>query len=241
MDITHPFRIVISGKSGKGKTTTLINLLVRDDIIDETFDELYIICPTFWTDNNYRIIKKNESTFIFNTYNEEVIEKIIKESSKNNSKKKMIVLDDILGETIKKGGVSTYQTQINKLLGNARHYNISVILSVQNIGQLNDGVLHNTDILIFYPTINELEFKKVKEKFAGNMTLPTFRKLCKFAWEDNSRNFLLINNHYKLNEPIYYKNFNKIIIDNKKFNVESESDTDSNTSSDTDFYYSESD
>ena len=82
----HPFRMILSGASGSGKTNLLLHLLTTKDIYKDYFDVIIICSPTAGKlDDSYNALATaNTKTVIriVNDLNPEIIEKIMEINKK---------------------------------------------------------------------------------------------------------------------------------------------------------------
>lgn len=99
--------IVSPPKGGKG--TLVQNLLLRESMYKDLFEEVYIISPTIYTDQTAHYSKVKYEDTCYDAYDDSIIDGIIK-----NQKRKIkiddektgyaLILDDLCGQFSKNGG-----------------------------------------------------------------------------------------------------------------------------------------
>ena len=133
----HPFRMVLSGASGSGKTNLLLHLLTTGDIYKNYFDVIIIISPTAGKlDDSYAALAEGNPKSVIRIVNDldpDVIEKIMDVSKKiilekkvHKSPKLLLVYDDVIGD---KKFMNT-KSFLHSFIA-SRHYNASVIICTQ--------------------------------------------------------------------------------------------------------------
>lgn len=133
----HPFRMILSGASGSGKTNLLLHLLTTKDIYKDYFDVIIICSPTAGKlDDSYNALSTaNTKTVIriVNDLNPEIIEKIMEINKKiilekqvHKSPRLLLVYDDVIGD---KKFMNT-KPFLHSFIA-SRHYNGSVIICTQ--------------------------------------------------------------------------------------------------------------
>jgi hypothetical protein len=133
----HPFRAILSGASGSGKTNLLLWLLTKDIIYKDFFDVIIILSPTAGKlDDSYAALAKSNSKSvirIINDITEDVIKtimstnkKIILEKKVHKSPKLLLIYDDIISN--KK--LMNTKAFLHSFVA-SRHYNASVIICTQ--------------------------------------------------------------------------------------------------------------
>ena len=99
-----------------------------------------------------------------------------------------------------------------KLLYNRRHIGsgISVIMTSQKYNKIPLEIRSVSTGIFFFETKNKSEIETLYDEY-GNMKRPDFNKLLAFVF-DKKYNFLYMNLLNPVN-AMYYKNFNKLSID----------------------------
>jgi hypothetical protein len=156
----HPFRGIISGASGSGKTQLILNLLSNKNYYKDYFDVIFILSPTAGElDDTYDILKpeeekKDPSTvdiakelkkkkketkiYFINNVTPKVIgdimktnENLIKKNGVENSPKILLLYDDVVSNKKLMGDEKFHHSFIA-----SRHYNASVFICTQKYNQV---------------------------------------------------------------------------------------------------------
>ena len=135
-DPDHPYRILITGGSGSGKTNELFNLIThRLDI-----DKIYLYAKDPYEAKHQFLIDKRESTdlkhlndsktFIkyLNGMNDDIC-KNIEEYNPNKKYKKLIVVDDMIADMLSNKKLNA---TVTKLFTRDRKLNISLVFITQS-------------------------------------------------------------------------------------------------------------
>ena len=133
----HPYRLLISGASGSGKSNLLLDLLCCSKKYKNYYDYIFVLSPTAGhLDDSYKALKKSckkTKLFIINELNPDQIQKImdtqeeiIKEKGLKKTPRILLIYDDIIND--KKFMNSK---EFIKSFVASRHYNMSVIVLTQ--------------------------------------------------------------------------------------------------------------
>jgi len=164
-----PFRLLIIGKSFlSGKSTVILNLLLREKFFKNDFDgdNIFIVSNNAM-DNKMRILKKEKDVDAgnFMEFSEPNLEAIYEEVEEraleaiNDGKKppnSLIVIDDVafsggLKESERKGTLS-------RIFCNGRHINLSIIVTAQKYSQLSTTMRSNcSGAILFSNSMHEVE------------------------------------------------------------------------------------
>lgn len=182
----HPFRLMLSGASGTGKTTLLLNMLLDKRFkLRDFFSIIFLFCPTAKVDPQFlklRDIIPEEN--IFTELSEEKLNeivsiqsKIVEKIGKKLSPSILIIFEDCITHKV-------LDTKAFKILFfRGRHMNFSLSISVQYFMGVPKSVRQNmSNIMIFRPMRSE---RKViaEELCPGSMELKEFGKMIDFATE----------------------------------------------------------
>lgn len=155
-----PFRLIIVGKSFlSGKSTVILNLLLRDNFYKDYFkgEDIYIISNNKM-DNKMRILKEEKDIDAdhFMEFSEENLEAIYEEVEEKcleyvaDGKKppnSLIVIDDVAFT----GGLKEkVNGTLSRIACNGRHINMSLIVSVQKHSQLSTVLRSNASGAILF-------------------------------------------------------------------------------------------
>lgn len=164
----HPFRWLVCGRSGSGKTTATIPF-VRKHIIPQV-NKVIAIVSTFSQPayDTLRAFIKPEDTFDFAS---EKVFALIKENliAHRFSQKVLLIIDDQAGTTAIHG--VGRKGPFNELIPNARHWNISIVLITQNLTSVTPALRDNADFLSVFYTTNEKEMNLLRKEFNPSFTV----------------------------------------------------------------------
>jgi len=155
-------RILILGRANQGKTTLLVNLLVRGGLIENS-ERCFICSTTYRADDKWRFVDpylRPGKDMIFLSFTEELVESIRDFSGtvNNNAKEWIFVFDDI-GRLLRSD--TKAEKIINTFISIARHKKCTVLFSAQSLVQTPMELRQNFDLLVLYKTINVNELKKI--------------------------------------------------------------------------------
>lgn len=139
-----PFTLIINGKAGSGKSHLLKYIMRETSKAEISFDYGIVFSNTAW-EGSFNYVPEQ---FVYEDYNEEVIEKLIK-LQEDNLKKKInkqafIILDDCCSEN------EYNSTILKKLFIMGRHYMISLILTTQYPHLVPPCLRSNSNFNVFF-------------------------------------------------------------------------------------------
>ena len=201
---------LVIGRSGSGKSTTVLHLLNSKSLLKGAFDIILYL-----SDSPDDLFKEHlhipDENFIKNM-SEEWLYKLI-DKQKNEIKKKGItkaksvclIFDDILSKSkFLKSNI------LKKLVCECRHYNISCIFNTQGYKSIPRVVRINCRGLILFPSsLNEM-IKFSEENCLPNMSNKRFLQLLQHCTSE-AYQFAFINHDAKNPHDKLRKNFNTII------------------------------
>ena len=163
-----PFRALITGLSGCGKSNLLINMIL--DIYKNAFSRIYIWSPSINVDSIWIPVKKyvkehmkidtDKEPCFFEEFNAEDMEKIIDtqhkviEYQKKHKMKKLFGILCILDDMSDDPRVSRHNKLLNSLYVRGRHNNVSIITSVQKVSTVPPIIRVNATHLFFFKVRN---------------------------------------------------------------------------------------
>ena len=141
----HPFRMILSGASGSGKSNLLLKFLCQKEFYKNYFDAIFIISPTASAgnglDDSYAALMKEckkTKLHIVNDLDPDVIEEIMSINKKNilenevhKSPRLLIVYDDVISHR----KFMTNKSFLHSFVA-SRHYNASVIICSQKFNAI---------------------------------------------------------------------------------------------------------
>jgi len=162
----HPCRLIIAGRSQKGKTTLLIKLLIK--YFMHQVDRIIIISPTYYHDVKWRLIDCNltKEDRIYTEYYPKVIIQLsnyVKTLSMMGLAT-LVVMDDLTYAARTQG---KSERLLNRLIADAVHFNTSVVVSVQRMVHTTMDMRENTDYFITFSNVNQGELSTIYKYFGG--------------------------------------------------------------------------
>lgn len=213
-----PFSILISGRSGSGKTNVLLNLLTRKEFYGNYFHYTVVFSPTAGNgDDMYDILKlpkenikndfsENDLNQLIQSRKAMIEEKGIEWTSKNS--RVLIILDDIIADTHFLNSPGAL-----KMFALLRHYLCSVVVLTQSYKKIPRSLRLNVNGTIIFPaTQSEVEIL-LDEITPAGLKKRDFERLITDATE-GQYDFLYINNHAEPGKRIR-QNIDNIIDLNK--------------------------
>jgi len=133
----HPFRGILSGCSGSGKSNLLINLLTNKKFYKNYFDVIFLISPTAGhLDDSYKALEKAKMKTmlcVINDITPDVIEDIMDKNKKlildmkvHKAPRILMCYDDIISDRKLMNSKSFLHSFVA-----SRHYNASVLICTQ--------------------------------------------------------------------------------------------------------------
>lgn len=192
----HPFRCLLSGGSGSGKTMLCLNLLKRKHFFKNYFDVIFLFSPTAGKDETQQLLNIPSSNICSDLDHEgpehldfifEVQQKEIESNGISDSDKILIIFDDIIS-SVKFLNSPIYK----KVLIQGRHSNISSITLTQKFHAIPRTLrLQMTDVFFFPSSRSEVE-RLVSEFTPPGKTKKQFEQLVNTA-TSGQYSFLYIN------------------------------------------------
>lgn len=155
------FSWLIVGARKSGKSNLIRNILLKNCYLGEFFESQYIFvfCPTVNLNHDYEALNIPADN-IFEGFDKSAIEEILKEQERliisygrERTPNVLILFDDCAY-----GSALHYNSILNKLAMNGRHYKISFVCLVQTLKSVAPKTRKNLDSLVFFPSnINEID------------------------------------------------------------------------------------
>jgi hypothetical protein len=213
-----PFRMIICGKSGLGKTSLLGSLLLLPEFYGKDFkgENIFIFSPL---KNDFKmetiIEQKNiPEENIFTEFDDDILNAIydnitddyemrVKEGLKPIHK--IVILDDLSFSGCLKGGL---YNSINRFFMNGRKHLASIIITSQKYSQISTGQRSNASSIIFYNS--SMKEKELLETDANY--LESKSKFMKMLSDNitNKRDFIVVNHSNELKDLYLNKDFETI-------------------------------
>ena len=186
-----PYRLLINGGSGTGKTNALLNLLSYQDGIDKIY--LYVRDP--YEDKYQYLIRKRQDTGIrhFNDPNAFIefssnindVYQNIDDYNPRKNKKIVIIFDDMITENLPK--------QVTELFIRSRKMNISVIFITQSYFRVPKDIRLNSTHFFLFKIPNNRELQQIAINHSADIDFKDFKKIYDDATRDRY-SFLVVDN-----------------------------------------------
>ena len=178
----HPYRILIIGVSGSGKTNTLLNLINNQPDIDK----IYLHAKDPYGDKYQFLIKKRESTglrhfndpkaFIEYSNDMQDVYKNINHYNPDKENKIVIVFDDMIADMINNKILNSIVTE---LFIRGRKINISLVFITQSYFKVPKDVRLNTTHFFIMRIPNKRELQQIAINHSSDMVFKDFVKIYK--------------------------------------------------------------
>ena len=211
-DNDWPFRMVIIGQSGSGKTNTLLHLI--NDL--HPIDKIYVYAKDIHEPKNEYLINKREQAGIkklndphaFIEYSDDMNDVLvdINDYNKNRNKKVLIVFDDMIADIEYN---KNFKQIIKELFYRARKINVSIVFITQSyLRALKDARLNSTHYIIMKIN-NKKELKRIAEEKSGHLDYKDFLKIYNYCTKE-PYSFMTIDARPTATIP-FKKNFNDLM------------------------------
>jgi len=209
-----PFSMMISGRSGGGKTNLMINLLTKENMYKNFFHTILVFSPTAGEyDDTYKNLKIPKDNYI-KDFNGDTLNTIIELRKKqikskgieyiSKNSRMLIILDDIIANRS-----FLESPEALKMFALLRHYLVSVIVMIQSYNKLPRALRLNCNAVMCFPALSS-EIETLKEEITpSGLTKKEFHKVIEYCTKGRY-DFLYINNHADPEKRIR-KNLDEII------------------------------
>jgi hypothetical protein len=201
-----PNSIMLSGRSGSGKSNLLMNLLTRKEFYGGYYHYIIVYSPTANKyDDTYKVLNLPDENFV-EDFGKEELENLIESRKKLIEEKGIawvaknsrvcIILDDIIANR----GFLESQTAL-KLFALLRHYLCSIVIAVQSYTKLPRALRLNCNAVFVFPTTQSEVEVLIDEITPSGLKKREFEKVLEYCTE-GQYDFLYVNNHAKPGERI---------------------------------------
>jgi len=218
-----PFRCLLCGASGLGKTNFLANMILKNEWYNKEFygDDIYIFSPLKNDNKMNTIISQKEipESNVFTEFDEDILKEIYDLSvrefeERTNAKKriynKLIILDDLSYSGVLR---AKQMGQINRVFCNGRKHNISIIITSQKYTQISPVQRSNFTSAVLYNTANS-QVEAIEQDVNFLKTRKAFKKMFRDN-VDEKRDFLYVNFSNEKKDIYLDKDFK--VIDQDKY------------------------
>jgi hypothetical protein len=191
--IQHPTRLFVCGRAQMGKTTALVQVILKNFM---HMDRYIVICPSFRSQETYSAIRhkfhekdihENPKPSKFKEIMDELFNFRAFAKSKGINPKTLILIDDMAGKSIihgnGKGAFANFATQVT-------HLNASCIVASQMPKTVDPNFRSNAENFMVFPSESEREMKWLNESFNSTIIYDKtdFREKVKQAWRGRDGN-----------------------------------------------------
>ena len=203
----HPYRILIIGGSGSGKTNTLLNLINEQNDIDK----IYLYARDLSEPKYEYLIKKREDAGIKHLDNpnafivcsntmDDVYEDIDNYNPKRD-KKVLIVFDDMIADIMTN---KRFQAIIKELFIRCRKLNISLVFITQTYFSVPKDVRLNSTHCLIMKINNRKELQNIVINDSADIDYKDFMKLYRECTKEPF-NFLTIDTMLPASNPLRFR------------------------------------
>ena len=209
-----PFSMMISGRSGSGKTNLLMNLLSRKEFLKGYFHYIIVYSPTAGKyDDSYKILNLPDENFK-NDFSSKDLEELIEARKALIDKKGiewvvknsrvLIILDDVIANRD-----FLNSPEALKMFALLRHYQVAVIVLMQSYNKLPRALRINANAVAIFPS-SQSEIEVLLEEITpAGLKKREFEKVINHC-TSGRYDFLYINSHADPGKRIR-KNLDEII------------------------------
>ena len=173
----HPYRILIIGGSGSGKTNTLINLINEQNDIDK----IYLYARDLSEPKYEYLIKEREDAGIKHVNNPNAfincsnsVDGNINDYNPIRKRKKLIVFDEMIADIMKS---KTFQAIIKELFIRCRKLNISLIFITQSYFSVPQDARLNTTHYFIMKISDKIELQNIAHNHSVDINYKDFMKI----------------------------------------------------------------
>ena len=202
----HPYRILIMGGSGSGKTNTLLNLINNQSDIDK----IYLYAKDPYEDQYQFLIKKREIIGIkhfndpkaFIEYSNDMhdVYNNINDYNPNKENKILIVFDDMIADMINNKKLNSI---VAELFIRGRKLNISLVFITQSYFKVPRDVRLNTNHFFIMKIPNKRELQQIAIGHSSNINTTDFIKIYNKC-TDKPYSFLVNDTTFSSNDPLRF-------------------------------------
>ena len=203
----HPSRIIITGRSGSGKTVLTLNLLFKW----LKYDCLYIVCSTVRLQPKYEMIcdlallypAKFRIFESMKTFNLKMV---------NKNKKNLVLFDDLQELDNKE------LNNVNDFFVRGRHSNCTVLFLAQTFYRVPIRCRGSANVFIFFKVNSVRDKARIHKEVCGDLDKDTFLKIFDAATEEsngqNEYGYFVVDTDEKDLSTRYRMNFKQLFLDN---------------------------
>ena len=203
----HPYRILIIGGSGSGKTNTLLNLINEQRDIDK----IYLYAKDLNKPKYEYLIKNRESAgikhvndgnaFIERPNTMDDVYESINDYNPNRKRKILIVFDDMIADIMTN---KKFQSIIKELFIRCRKLNISLVFITQSYFSVPKDVRLNSTHYFIMKINNKRELQNIAINHSADIDYKDFMKIYRECTKE-PYNFLTIDTTLPSSNPLRFR------------------------------------
>ena len=203
----HPYRILIIGGSGSGKTNALLNLINNQPDIDK----IYLYAKDPYEDKYQLLINKRESMGLkyfnnpkaFIEYSNDMydIYKNINDYNLDKENKILTVFDNMIADMINNKKLNSIVTE---LFIRDRTLNISLVFITQSYFKVPKDVRLNTTHFFILKIPTERELQQIAKNHSSDIDFKDFVRIYKKCM-DKPFSFLVSDTTFASNDPLRFR------------------------------------
>lgn len=190
-----PFSLLVVAPKGGGKSTFIINCLVKKNMYRRYFDKIIVFSPTWKLDPKMSKSIDLPDDQIYPEYDDELLRGIldaqdqhIQEVGKADADRLLFIFDDM----IQSDAFKNRRNAMDKLYFNIRHYNASLIVSAQRYRGVPLNFRVNVSGLALFNIPNQKEIGTIIEENSGTVNKEDFKHIYDYCMR-KPFNFMYIN------------------------------------------------
>ena len=207
----HPYRILIIGGSGSGKTNALLNLVNNQPDIDKIY--LYAKDP-YETKYQYLINKREklgldhfDDPKAFMEYSNDIqdVYKNIEDYNPIKKRKVLIVFDDMIADMINNNNDNKLNPVVTELFIRGRKLNISIVFITQSYFKVPKDVRLNSTHFFIMKIPNKRDLQQVALNHSSDIDFKDFMKIYKNC-TGKPYSFLVNDTTLLSDDPLRFRN-----------------------------------
>ncbi len=213
------FFMIIAGTMGAGKTSFLISSLTSSKVWRSVFDNIYLVMPptsrASLKKNPFKHLKPDhihdDLTYdVLGEIDEEIDER---DSDSDGEKENNLLIIDDQTQALKNNAI---QTLLRHMVLNSRHKRLSVIILTQYLNAVPLALRKNaSDIVLCNMPRNTKEINSILEEYIG-LDKKLGIEILKYVFKKKYDKLIINLTHH--DGPQYYRNFNKLVFNEKEKN-----------------------